>query len=106
MIFAQRHVAMFAGFNLIVLPIMGRLAWMAMLSLNTTGDIWLAVALSLVVTLVALGVNLWLCREASRAGAPRPLVYLFWGVTVLTFGVAIGFGAFSPVNLVMAVLGI
>lgn len=106
MILAQRPIAMFVGFNLIVLPIVGRLAWMAMLSLNTTGDIWLAVAVSLLVTLVALGVNLWLCREASRAGAPRPLVYALWGVTVLTFGVAIGFGAFSPVNLILALLGI
>ena len=98
---AKAPVTWFALFNLIALPVIGRGIWAVMLSLNAD-DYRLAGVLVSVVGLVAiLGVNAWLTRWATLAGLPRRGQMVMWLVTGLTFATTIGFGVFSPINLVI-----
>lgn len=99
-----KPLSLFAAFVLIVTPLIGRLAWVAMEGLNEDGNLVSAVALSLAVTLAILAGNVLLLRPAVAAGLPMPGPPILWAVTVLTFGLTIGTGFFSPVNLVVALL--
>ncbi len=102
---AKVPVTWFALFNLIALPLIGRGIWAVMLALNAD-EMRLAGVLVSVLGLVAiLGLNAWLTHWATRAGLPRRGQLVMWLVTGATFAVTIGFGVFSPISLVIMVIG-
>lgn len=97
-------VAWFVLFNLIAVPFIGRALWLAMLRLNAADARLSAVALSLAGALGILAANALLTAQASRAGLPRRGRMAMWLVTGGTFAVTVGFGVFSPVELVLGLL--
>lgn len=97
-------VAWFVLFNLIAVPFIGRVIWFLMLQLNAGEARFAAVALSLAGALGILAANAVLTVRATRAGLPRKGQAALWLVTGGTFAVTIGFGVFSPVELVLALL--
>jgi len=97
-------VTWFALFNLLAAPAIGRLVWLVMAGLNADGARFAAVGMSLVGALGILGVNVWLTWWASRAGLPRRGQMALWLITGGTFAITVGFGVFSPVTLVIALL--
>ncbi|MEM0943063.1 MAG: hypothetical protein AAGI70_03860 [Pseudomonadota bacterium] len=95
----------FIAFNLIGVPTIGRLAWVQMLSLKAQDDVMSGAILSLGVSALILGVNIVLYRWAARRGLPRRGQMALFLVIGLTFLLPIGTGRFSPVNLLISLLG-
>ena len=100
----QTPVTWFVLFNLIAAPFAGRAVWFFMQQLNAEDARIGAVALSLAGAVGILGVNSYLSRWAMREGLPRRGRPAMWLITGATFVLTIGFGFFSPVNLVIALL--
>ncbi len=100
----QAPVTWFALFNLLAAPFVGRAVWLFMQQLNDDNARVAAVALSLAGTLGILGINSALSWWAMREGLPRRGQMAMWLITGGTFVLTIGFGFFSPVNLVIAML--
>lgn len=98
-------VALFAAFNLLLVPLLGRAAWHLMLQLNQTGARRGAVLLALLTVLGIAGINALLTARATRTGLARRGQMALWLVTGATFALTIGTGFFSPLNLVLALLG-
>ena len=94
-------VTWFALFNLLAAPVIGRAVWFVMAGLNAEDARLAAVGMSLVGALGILGVNVWLTWWATRAGLPRRGQMALWLITGGTFAITIGFGVFSPLNLLV-----
>jgi hypothetical protein len=97
-------VAWFALFNLLAAPFIGRAAWFFMQQLNAEQARIGAVALSLVAAVGILAVNSFLTLRAMRSGIPQIGYQVMWLITGLTFVLTIGFGSFSPVNLLIGMV--
>lgn len=97
-------VTWFAVFNLVGVPLAGRLAWVVMSSLNANSAIVLAVAVSVLVAIGILGANIALTRWAVREDVPQTGARVMWLVTGLTFVLTIGTGFFSPLTLINALV--
>jgi hypothetical protein len=95
-------VAWFTLFNLLAAPLIGRAVWYFMIQLNAGEARFAAVVLSLAATIGILAVNAWLTLSAMRGGIPRIGYQVMWVVTGLTFVLTVGFGSFSPINLLIA----
>ncbi|MCH8952919.1 MAG: hypothetical protein IID49_12470 [Proteobacteria bacterium] len=63
-----------------------------------------AVALSLAGAVGILAINGYLSMRATREGVPRRGRQAMWLITGGTFVLTIGFGFFSPINLVIAMV--
>ena len=100
----QTPVVYFVLFNLLGAPVIGRGVWLAMQGLNAGGDRLAAVAVSLAGAIGILAVNVLITLWASREGLPRRGRMILWLVTGGTFILPIGFGIFSPVNLLIALI--
>ena len=100
----QAPVTWFALFNLIGAPLVGRVVWLLMQQLNADNARIGAVALSLAGAVGILGVNSYLSWWAMREGLPRRGRPAMWLITGATFVLTIGFGFFSPINLVIALV--
>ena len=98
-------VTWFALFNLLGAPFIGRGIWAAMQALHGEKMLAAAVAVSLVGAIGILAVNSGLTVWATRSGLPRKGQMILWLITGGTFALTIGFGTFSPVNLVIVFLG-
>ena len=101
---AKPAVTWFALFNLIAVPLAGRGIWALMFSSEREALRLASVLLSVAGAVAILAVNVWLTRRATLAGLGRGGQMAMWIVTGLTFAVTIGFGVFSPINLVIALL--
>lgn len=99
-----RPVTAFALFNLLGAPLIGRLVWLGMGALHGGGAMFGAVLLSVVAAAAILCVNLVLTRRAALGGLPKPGVMAMAAVTLVTFGLTVGTGFFSPLNLIWALL--
>ena len=99
----QGPLTVFALFNLIGVPLIGRGAWVLMESLRVDA-IMAAVAVSVGAALVILAANVLLTLRAERAGVPPVGRSLLWAVTAVTFLLPIGTGFFSPLMLIHALL--
>ena len=97
-------VLLFAAFNLLIVPFLGRGAWYFMLRLNEADAKPGAVLLSLLTALAIAGANALLTARATAAGLPRRGQMALWLATGATFALTIGTGFFSPVNLLIALL--
>lgn len=97
-------VVCFALFNVLGAPLIGRTLWLVMQNLNADGGILAAVALSLAGAVGILAVNTYLCIWAGRAGVPRKGLMALWLITGGTFVLTIGFGTFSPINLLVGLV--
>jgi len=100
----QTPVVYFVLFNLLAAPLIGRGIWLAMQQWNDAGDRMIAAALSLAAAVGILAVNTLITVWATREGLPRRGRTILWLITGGTFILPIGFGSFSPVNLVIALL--
>jgi hypothetical protein len=100
----QPPVTWFALFNLLAAPLIGRAVWMVMQQLNAESAVAAAVGLSLAGAIGILGVNVTLSWWATRAGLPRHGQMALWLITGGTFVLTVGFGFFSPVNLLTALI--
>jgi hypothetical protein len=100
----QTPVTWFALFNLLAAPFVGRAVWLFMQQLNAGNAQIGAVALSLAGAVGILGVNSYLSARATREGVPRRGRQAMWLITGGTFVLTIGFGFFSPINLVIALV--
>ena len=100
----QAPVTWFALFNLIAAPFVGRAVWLFMQQLNADSAILGAVALSLAGAVGILAINATLSVRATREGLPRRGRQAMWLITGGTFVLTIGFGFFSPINLVIAMV--
>jgi hypothetical protein len=100
----QTPVTWFALFNLIAAPFIGRAIWYFMTQLNADNLRVVAVALSLAGAIGILGTNSALTWWATRCDLPRGGQQAMWLITGVTFVLTIGFGTFSPINLVIALL--
>jgi hypothetical protein len=100
----QTPVSYFVLFNLLGAPLIGRGVWLVMQGLNTEGDRLAAVAISLLAPIGILAVNVLLTLWAIREALPKTGRAILWIVTAGTFLLPIGFGAFSPVNLLIAAI--
>jgi len=100
----QAPVTWFALFNLIAAPFVGRAVWLLMQQLNADNARLGAVALSLAGALGILAVNGALTWWAMRESLPRRGRQAMWLITGGTFVLTIGFGFFSPINLVIAMV--
>ncbi len=94
----------FAFFNLLVAPIGGRVVWYFMLLWNNEDLRMMSILLSIVGAVVILGVNVYLTRWARVSGMPRIGLTAMWLITGVTFLITIGFGFFSPINLILGFL--
>lgn len=100
----QARIATFLVANLVIVPLAGRLSWLAMEGLNDTGSRFAAVFLSVLVAAAIMTVNVWLIRRAVLAGMPKIGEMLGFGAAGLQFVATIGTGFFSLVNLALALL--
>ncbi len=100
----QAPVTWFALFNLIAAPFVGRAVWLFMQQLNADNARIGAVALSLAGAVGILGINSYLSARATREGLARRGRQAMWLITGGTFVLTIGFGFFSPINLVIAMV--
>ena len=100
----QAPVTWFALFNLLAAPFIGRAIWSVMQQLNAEQAIMMAVGMALAGTIGILAVNCGLTYWATRCDLPRKGQMAMWLVTGGTFAGAIGFGVFSPINLILALL--
>lgn len=94
----------FILFNLICVPLVGRLVWLGMGALHGQGTVVGAVLLSIVAAGAILSANVVLTRRAALGGLHRQGVMAMAAVTLLTFGLTVGTGFFSPLNLVWALV--
>lgn len=99
----QAPVTTFALFNLIGVPLIGQIAWLAMEGLRD-GAIGLAVLVSVLTAMGIAGGNLYLTLRARWAGVPPGIGLVLWAVTVLTFVLPIGTPFFSPLMLAWALV--
>ncbi len=100
----QAPVTWFALFNLLAAPFVGRAVWLLMQQLNA-GDARIgAVVLSLAGAVGILAINSYLSWRASSEELPRPGRQAMWLITGGTFVLTIGFGFFSPINLLIALV--
>ena len=97
-------VALFAIFNLLGAPLIGRLVWMGMGALHGAGSAAGAVGLSVLAAFGILATNVVLTRRATLASVPKKGVIAMALVTLLTFGLTVGSGFFSPLNLLFALM--
>lgn len=97
----QTPVTYFVLFNLLGAPVIGRGIWLLMQNLNAEGDRIAAVAVSLLAPIGILAINVLITLWAIREDLPRRGRAILWIVTGGTFILPIGFGTFSPVNLVI-----
>lgn len=95
-------VGAFILFNLIGVPVIGRLVWTGMGALHGAGATFGAVLVSVLAAAGVLAVNLLLTRRAARAGLAKPGVMALAAVTLVTFALTVGTGFFSPLNLIWA----
>ena len=80
---------------------------MMMLSMEDgTGDQSPAVLISVVAILLILGINIVLIKAATRAGLPGQGQLIMWLITGTTFALAIWLGVFSPINLMLGLIGL
>ena len=100
----QAPVTWFALFNLIAAPFVGRAVWFFMQQLNADDARIGAVALSLAGAVGILAINSTLSWRATREGVPRRGRQAMWLITGGTFVLTIGFGSFSPINLLIAMV--
>ena len=100
----QTPVIWFALFNLIAAPFIGRAIWFFMQQMNADNMRVGAVALSLAGAVGILATNSALSVWAARSGLPKDGQRAMWLITGGTFVLTIGFGTFSPINLVIALL--
>ena len=100
----QAPVTWFALFNLLAAPFIGRAVWLFMQQLNAGDAILGAVALSLAGAVGILAINGYLSMRATREGVPRRGRQAMWLITGGTFVLTIGFGFFSPIDLVIALV--
>ncbi|MEM7528649.1 MAG: hypothetical protein AAF416_13355 [Pseudomonadota bacterium] len=98
-------LALFAGFNLIGVPVAGRLAWLGIGALETSGERFAAVGLSVAVAAGILAINVVLIRDATRQAMPRLGQMALWVLAGAQFAVTIAAGFFSLLNFVVAVMG-
>ncbi len=98
-------VTWFTLFNLIAVPLIGRGVWALMLAFAREDFRLVSVLVSVLGAVAILGVNAWLTRRAARAGLGRRGQMVMWLVTGGTFALTIGFGTFSPINLLIALVG-
>ena len=97
-------VTWFALFNILGAPFAGRSVWQLMQDFHAEGAVAVAVAMSVVGAVGILAVNAGLTWWATRSGLPRKGQMALWLITGGTFAMTIGFGVFSPINLVVAVI--
>jgi fatty acid desaturase len=100
----QTPVVYFVLFNLLGAPLIGRGVWLLMQEMNAGGGRIIAVALSLAAAIGILAVNAMISIWSGREGLPRRGQRILWLITGGTFVLTIGFGTFSPVNLVIAMI--
>ena len=100
----QAPVTWFALFNLLGAPFVGRGVWLVMQQLNANEVRIGAVALSLAGAVGIVAVNAYLSWQATREGLPRRGRQAIWLITGGTFVLTIGFGFFSPINLLIALV--
>ena len=96
--------AWFALFNLLAAPVLGRVIWFVMLQFNNEDFRLVSILASLVGTILILAVNVYLTLWARRTGVPAIGLMIMWLVTGVTFLFTIGFGVFSPINLLLGFL--
>ena len=101
---ARTIVLLAAAVNVLAVPVLGRLTWRGMETLNADGSRVAAVLLSLGVAVAIFAVNAGFARALSRTDADRRSVAGLWFVAVMTFGLTIGTGFFSPINLLVALV--
>ena len=101
---SKAPVTWFVLFNLLATPFVGRAVWYFMQQLNAEQARLGAVALSLAAAIGILAVNSLLTWRAMQSGIPRTGYQVMWLITGLTFVLTIGFGFFSPINLVIGAL--
>ncbi len=94
----------FALFNLLVAPVGGRIIWHFMLLWNNENLRLVSILLSIAGAVTILGVNVYLTRWARGSGMPRIGLTAMWLITGVTFLITIGFGVFSPINLIVGLL--
>jgi len=75
-----------------------------MQQLNTDNAQIGAVAMSLAGAVGILAINIYLSARASHEGLPRRGRQAIWLITGGTFVLTIGFGFFSPINLLIALV--
>jgi hypothetical protein len=100
----QTPVVYFVLFNLLGAPIIGRGVWLLMQDMNAEDGRIIAVALSLATAVGILAVNAMISIWSGREGLPRKGQRILWLITGGTFVLTIGFGTFSPINLVIAMI--
>ncbi|MBY8977282.1 hypothetical protein KHP62_15810 [Rhodobacteraceae bacterium NNCM2] len=100
-----RSLSVFAVFNLIVVPILGRVAWDMMLGLHETHGSLAAILVSLVTAAVILLINVVIFQWTKAAGLPRPGQMILFIIIAVTFVLPIGTGRFSPVNFIASLMG-
>lgn len=96
--------AWFALFNLLAAPVFGRVIWFVMLQFNHEDLRLVSILTSLVGVIGILAVNVYLTLWARRTGVPSIGLTVMWLVTGVTFLFTIGFGVFSPINLLLGLL--
>ena len=100
----QTPVVYFVLFNLLGAPLIGRGVWLAMQQMNTDDARIIAVALSLAAAIGILAINAIISIWSGRQGLPRNGQRILWLITGGTFVLTVGFGTFSPINLVIAMI--
>lgn len=98
-------LALFAAFNLVLVPLGDRLAWLGINALEEDGQRFAAVGLSVAVAAGIMAINVVLIRDAERGGMPRLGQMGLWLITGAQFATTIAAGFFSLLNLITAVLG-
>ena len=100
----QTPVVYFVLFNLLAAPLIGRGAWLLLQGLEAEGSRIAAVTMSVLAPVGILTVNALITFWATREALPRRGRAILWIITAGTFLLPIGFGTFSPVNLVIAMV--
>jgi hypothetical protein len=100
----QTPVVYFILFNVLGAPLIGRGIWLLMQQMNAADSRIFAVALSLAAAISILAINAMISIWSGREGLPRSGLRILWLVTGGTFLLTIGFGTFSPINLVIAMI--
>ncbi|MEO0819752.1 MAG: hypothetical protein AAF074_04905 [Pseudomonadota bacterium] len=101
----QRALGVFVVFNLVAVPLLGRLAWMAMEALNADGARFAAVLVSLAASVAILAGNVVVIRWATLGEMPRLGQMGLWIFTGTQFAVTIAAGFFSLVDFAWVLLG-
>ncbi|MEL6577937.1 MAG: hypothetical protein AAFQ81_18805 [Pseudomonadota bacterium] len=94
-------IGLFVVFNGIAVPIAGRLTWIGITAMATSGQVFAATGLTVAVAAGILAINVVLIRDAARAGLPRLGQMAQWIFTGAQFASTIAAGTFSLLNLAM-----